>query len=71
MDPTEDLEKLEITLVDQRRKLVSALIELGVPGQSQLDSIVDIQRGIDAVKSAIEDEKSRSSSVYEDPSTTV
>ena len=71
MDPTEDLEKLEMMLVDERRKLVSAMTTLAAFQEADVDALVDIQRRIDAVKSAIEDEKSRSPSVYEDPSTTV
>ena len=71
MDPAEDLEELEITLVDQRRQLVSVMTNRDSPRGEQLERLVDIQRSIDAVKSAIEDEKSRARSVYEDPATTV
>ncbi len=69
MDPTGDLEKLESTLVDERRRLVSEVTKLDVREQVQLDAIINMQRKIDAVKSAIEDEKSRAASVYEAPDT--
>ena len=69
MDPTEDLEKLEITLVNERRKIVSSMTKLGAFQQADADVLVDIQRRINAVKSALKDEKSRSSFVYENPST--
>jgi hypothetical protein len=69
MSAIEDLEKLESTLVDQRRELVPELWKIGEPRQEHLDSLIDIQRSIDAVKSAIEDEKSRAASGYEAPDT--
>ncbi len=69
MSAIEDLEKLESTLVDERRRLVSEVMKLDVREQVQLDAIINMQRKIDAVKSAIEDEKSRAASVYEAPDT--
>ncbi len=69
MSAIEDLEKLESTLVDERRRLVSEVTKLDVREQVQLDAIINMQRKIDAVKSAIEDEKSRAASVYEAPDT--
>ena len=71
MDPTGDLEILETTLVNERRRLVSELTKLDVREQVQIDSLVNMQRKIGAVKSAIEDEKSRAQSVSEDPSPTI
>ncbi len=71
MDPTGDLEILETTLVNERRRLVSELTKLDVREQVQIDALVNMQRKIGAVKSAIEDEKSRAQSVSEDPSPTI
>ena len=71
MDPTGDLEILETTLVNERRRLVSELTKLDVHEQVQIDALVNMQRKIGAVKSAIEDEKSRAQSVSEDPSLTI
>ncbi len=71
MDPTGDLEILETTLVNERRRLVSELTKLDVREQVQIDSLINMQRKIGAVKSAIEDEKSRAQSVSEDPSPTI
>ncbi len=71
MDPTGDLEILETTLVNERRRLVSELTKLDVHEQVQIDALVNMQRKIGAVKSAIEDEKSRAQSVSEDPSPTI
>ena len=71
MDPIKDLEKLEITLVDERRKRVSEMTTLAGFEHKDAAVLVDIQRKIDAVKSAIEDEKSRAQSVYEAPATTL
>ena len=71
MDPTGDLEIIETTLVNERRRLVSELTKLDVREQVQIDSLINMQRKIGAVKSAIEDEKSRAQSVSEDPSLTI
>ncbi len=71
MDPTGELEIIETTLVNERRRLVSELTKLDVREQVQIDALVNMQRKIGAVKSAIEDEKSRAQSVSEDPSLTI
>ncbi len=71
MDPTGELEIIETTLVNERRRLVSELTKLDVREQVQIDALVNMQRKIGAVKSAIEDEKSRAQSVSEDPSPTI
>jgi hypothetical protein len=69
MDPIGDLEKLEILLVTKRRTFVSEMTKSGGGRPAQLNQLINIQRRIDAVKSAIEDEKSRAASVYEAPDT--
>ena len=60
MDPIEDLENLENKMVEERRKFVSDL--MNIPRAHRADRFADlleIQRKIDAVKSMIQDEKSR------------
>lgn len=71
MSAIKDLDNLLATLVDERRKLVSELTKLGAREQGEIDLLVDMQRRIEAVKSAIEDETSRAASTYENPATTV
>ena len=70
MSAIEDLEKLQDMLVNERRKLVARTISFETAGTAP-DDLVKFQQWLNAVMSAIKDEKSREPSVYEDPATTV